>query len=82
MRNKFSKAVLPFLVMLLATSLNAQQQEITLEEIWGGMFATQTIEEIHPMNNENSRLHFYRKMTDFVKEHLDEPKEATLEFKQ
>ncbi len=51
MRNSFSTAVLAFLVMLLTTSINAQQKEITLEEIWGGKFSTKTLQRLHPLND-------------------------------
>lgn len=39
------------LFLIAATSLTAQQKNITLEEIWGGEFRTQGLDALHPMQN-------------------------------
>jgi dipeptidyl-peptidase-4 len=44
---------LPFLLLFLIafTTINAQQKNISLEEIWGGAFRTQRLDALHSMNN-------------------------------
>ncbi|WGF92785.1 S9 family peptidase [Aequorivita marisscotiae] len=44
---------LPFLLLFLTaiTTINAQQKNISLEEIWGGAFRTQGLDALHSMNN-------------------------------
>lgn len=36
---------------IISQNLNSQTQNITLEEIWGGAFRTQSLESLHPLNN-------------------------------
>lgn len=50
MKKLFSSAGLALLI-LLSTSLTAQQKEITLEDIWGGVFRSQFMDVLYPMNN-------------------------------
>lgn len=38
-------------IFTLPFSITAQQKDITLEEIWGGAFRTQSLEVLHPMKN-------------------------------
>ncbi|MCG2418415.1 S9 family peptidase [Aequorivita sp. F47161] len=44
---------LPFLLLFLTAlpSIQAQQQNITLQEIWSGAFRTQGLDALHSMNN-------------------------------
>jgi dipeptidyl-peptidase-4 len=58
---RFYKTI-PLLFLFVTAGFLAQEKKITLEEIWGGTFRTESLERLHSLNNGNqySVLNFDR----------------------
>jgi len=69
---RFYKTI-PLLFLFVTAGFLAQEKKITLEEIWGGTFRTESLERLHSLNNGNqySVLNFDRTKRAYTVEVYD-----------